>query len=78
MDCAVSGVGIFQAITQAASLVVASTTYSVTAQDEGNRSRETAPSRAREPELGCPLHCKAPDPSASNRKSSQHRGWPLG
>ena len=72
MDCAVLRVGIYQAITQVALLVVASTTCSVIVQEEDNCSRETAPSRAHEPEPGCLLHRKAPDPSASNRKSNQH------
>lgn len=50
-------------------------TSGMIAQEEGNHSQETAPSWALELEPCYPLHCKAPNPLASNRDSSQHQGW---
>ena len=71
MECAILRVGIYQAITQVALLVVASTTCSEVPQEEAAAGREMAPSWARETEPRCPLYHKAPDPSTSNRKISQ-------
>ena len=72
MECTILRVGIYQAVTQVALLVVASTTCRVIVQEDNNRSLETAPSRACELEPGCPLHYKAPDPSASVDFTKKH------